>query len=192
MGGPPADMSVPVVKATPTVQWLSVRPEGAIAFDRGIHLAIHRAPIQGSRVAEVRAAVDRSAQLAPRGVVSINVFRLVPEFPIDIDLADNQSELVALLRSIDRQFVACASIIEFGGVRGAVMRMVSRAVTTLARPRAAIRDFDTVTEGATWLRAYAERVGAPTDLGSYVRLYREVDRQLEILDTQRWARSKGA
>lgn len=171
--------------ARPSV--VSLEPEGCLAIDSGVVLGIHRAPIQGARVAEVRRAIEAAAQSAPKGLLSIGVFRLSPEFPLGVTATTNVQELAELLRTVDRLCVAHATIIEFGGLRAAAMRTMARAIYALARPRSAYSDFDGLTDAVTWLRPYAERVGAKTDYATYLRLYREVERELDELDVRRGA-----
>jgi hypothetical protein len=164
---------------------LTVAPEGAIGVGRGIVLSIHRAAIEGARIGEIRSAFERASELAPRGLVALSVFRLSPEFPLDVNVGSNRAELASLLRVLDRIFIAHATIIEFGGIRAMTMRTLSRAVSLVARPRAAMRTFDGLTDAVTWLLPHAKRVDAATEPGAYVQLYRDVDRALDELDVRR-------
>lgn len=173
--------------ATPSGAIVSLHPEGCFAFRDGVLFSIQRAPVQGPRVAEFGRVIEVAEKLAPRGVLCVGVFRLSPEFPVSISATNNLKELADVLRAFERVCVASASILEFGGVRAAAMRTMMRAIYAIARPRSAFADFDGLTDAVTWLRPYAERMRAPVDYASYLRLYREVERELDELDIRRGA-----
>jgi len=86
--------------------------------------------------------------------------------------------------------------VEFGGIRAAVMKLLTRAVRILVRPRAPIGEFDRLSDAIGWLRPYAAEADAPVDPATYYRLYREAGERLDELDMERrvlpTARSAGA
>ncbi len=186
MAGPP------LYRASPSTQILSLAPEGCIAFDRGILLSVHRAPVFGARVGEVRRAIETAASLAPRGLVSIGVFRLSPEFPLGTGALSNVEELAGLLRAFERHAVAQATILDFGGMRAAAMKAMIRAIVAIARPRVALATFDRLTDAVTWVLPHAARARAPRDHAAYLRLYQTVERQLDELDARRGATRRSA
>ena len=124
------------------------------------------------------------------------MFRLSPEFPIGVDAGGNRAELAELWRMIDASTRAMAIVVEFGGIRAAVMKLMTRAVQILVRPRAAIGEFDRLSDAIGWLRPHAARAVAPEDPATYYRLYQETARCLDELDMERnvvpTARSAGA
>jgi hypothetical protein len=153
------------------------RREACTVFQRGAFVSIRRAPFDAAQFAELRHAIESVATSYPR-TVSLLAFRLERAFPVaEHDLTDVH-EFVKTLRAIDRHLAAQAIVLEFGGVRAAAMRALGRTVTRIVRPRGAIAFHDRLTEAATWLVPYARGVGAPDDLGEYVRSYREADRLL--------------
>jgi hypothetical protein len=152
----------------------------------GVVLGIHRAPIQGPRVGEIARSVVKAAEAHPGGLVQLGVFRLSPEFPLTTGFDSNTAELADLLRAIDSTFVACANVLEFGGVRAAAMRVATRAVCLLARPRASIETFDRLSDGIAWLLPHARLVGAHCQAPLYLELYREADRLLALMDREGW------
>lgn len=157
------------------------RAEECVVFERGVVVSIHRAPVRGARLSEIRRAIDLVAPDHPRGLVMLSAFRLSPRFPLGPGFDDNVGELAETLRAIERSSAAIANVIEFGGVRAAAMRLASRAVRTLARPRCAMEQFDRLSDAVVWLRPHADRALGPIDPATYVRLYREADRILAAL-----------
>lgn len=153
-----------------------------ILFDEGVSVGIFRAPLQGERVIRVREAYERAAALWPERLLCVAAYRLSPDFPIGVDADSNLQELAKLLRTIDRSIAAHAAVIEFGGVRGAAMRIAIRAVRAFAGSRSELREFGSLAEASTWLRGFAKHGVPARDPALYLRLYREAERHLAELD----------
>lgn len=164
---------------------LVLEPAMAIGFERGIMVGIYRAPLEGERLATARRAFAYASAHSPRGVVFLTAFRLTPEFPIGMSAGQNRDELAAVWREVDRSAVAIAALIEFGGMRAAMMRLLTRAVFAFARPKTPFRDFAGLSDAVAWLRPRAEDAGLPTDYRTYVALYQRLDRELAALDARR-------
>lgn len=169
---------------------LTRRPESALVWTGSALVAIHRALLDGPQLAEVRRAVDVAAAAQPDGLVLLTAYRLSPEFPLRPGFDTDLRELAETLRALDRVLAACATVIEFGGVRAAALRAASRAVLSLARPRAAMGYFDRISDAIPWLLPHAEAVGGPSDPAAYVRLYRAAERALAEVDAERAARGE--
>ncbi|MBI2388196.1 MAG: hypothetical protein HYV09_01155 [Deltaproteobacteria bacterium] len=161
---------------------LAARPEFCLAADRGAVVGIHRAPLHGPLLKAIREALQIAVDAHPAGLVCLSVFRLSRHFPLDPGFDKNVRELADTLRAIDRMVIANATLIEFGGVRAVAMRLASRAVIKLARPRAEMADFDRLTDAIAWVLPFAKRAGAPSDHMSWVKLYRHAERHLPDLD----------
>ncbi len=162
---------------------MMLRPHAAIAFERGALVAIHLAPMLGTRLTDTRAAVEAAAALAPRGLAVVTIFRLSRRFPFAPNWDSNLGELADTFRALDRAMAANALVIEFGGLRATAARLAMRTVRALARPRSPSADFDSLTEGVRWIAPHARRVGAPEDFATYRSLYEELDRRLAGLDS---------
>lgn len=163
---------------------LTSRPEFCLAADRGAVVGIHRAPLHGQLLKAVREGMQVAADAHPGGLVCLSVFRLSRHFPLDPGFDKNIRELADTLRAIDRMILANATLLEFSGVRAVAMRLATRAVIKLARPRAEMADFDRLTDAVAWLLPFARRIGAPSDHMSWVKLYRFTERHLPDLDAE--------
>lgn len=161
---------------------ISVRPEGVVLARQGAVVGIRRAPMHGPVLGELRRGIEQVAEAHPEGLVFLSVFRLSPRFPLVPGFDSNTRELADLLKVLDRTIAAIAQVHELDGVRAAAMRVATRTVLALARPRARIELFERVTDGVVWLLPHARRVGAPDDVASYLELYREADRALARMD----------
>lgn len=170
---------------------LSRTAQGCSVLERGAIVSIRRAPIQGAEGANALRGIERAAALHPPGTVLLSVFRLSPRFPIAVETEMNLRELAETLRSIDRHLVANAVVLEFGGVRAAAMRLATRAVWSLARPRAVMSMHDRLSDAISWLLPHARAVGAPDDAATYVRLYRLAERGLDEVDAAGFAAHAG-
>jgi hypothetical protein len=122
----------------PSLLVVSSRPEGVTLAIGAAVVGIRRAPLQGPVLGELREGYARAASAHPGGLALVNVFRLCPRFPLQPGYDSNRGELASLLRVLDRTLVASAHVIELGGVRAAAMRIATKAVVVLARPRVAI------------------------------------------------------
>lgn len=182
MSAPPASAGAgpPIV--------LTRRPESCLLQSGGALVAIRRAPLDRAQLADVRRAMDEAVSNHAGGLVMLSAFRLSPDFPLRPGVDTDLRELADTLRALDRALAASATVIEFGGIRGAAMRVASRTVWSLARPRAVMGHFERLSDAVAWLLPHARVIGAPDDAATYVRLYREADRILEELDAERWVR----
>jgi hypothetical protein len=167
---------------------LARRPESCLLMCRGALVAIRRAPLDSAQLEDARRAFAIAAEASPRGVVMLTAFRLSPEFPLHAGFDTNVAELAETLRIVGRSVVANASVVEFGGVRGAAMRVATRTVWALARPRAAMAQFERLSDAIGWLLPHAAAIGAADDAATYARLYREADHALQQIDVARWVR----
>jgi hypothetical protein len=154
------------------------RREGCTVFDRGAFVTIRRAPIDAQQIGELRRALESVVEAYPQ-IVTMFVFRLSSEYPIAEHHLTDFDESAKFMRAIDEHVAAHAIVLEFGGIRGAAMRILGRTVVQLVKPRAAFAFHERVTEAATWLLPYAREIGVVDDLGAYVRSYRDADRLLE-------------
>jgi len=135
-------------------------------------------------LAEFREAVDTASKANPSGLVLLSAFRLDERFPLQFDFDADRETLAETLRAVDQKLNAIASVLEFGGVRAAAMRIASRAVWALARPSAKMGIFDSLTDAALWLSPHAREVDAPDELAAMVRTYRHADRALARFDAR--------
>ena len=170
---------------------VSSRPEGVTLALGGAVVGIRRAPLQGPVLGELREGYARAAAAHPGGLALITVFRLSRRFPLQPGFDSNKGELAALLRELDRSFVASAHVIEFDGIRAAAMRLATRAVIVLARPKVAIESFDRLADGVAWLVPRAASAGVVVDPASCLALYREADGRLAQMDDDH-ARARSA
>jgi len=156
-----------------------LRSPGACAvLSRGALVSIRRSPYTTAELSELCRVLRDVAPAHPRGIVSLTTFRLDPAFPIQADYEGSLSELAQAARELDRKLVAVASGTEFGGVRRAAMRAAPAAVWALARPRAELAQFESLSDALGWLCPRAVPLGALSEAAEYVRLHREVDRML--------------
>jgi hypothetical protein len=168
---------------------ISSRPQGVVLAEGGVMVGIHLAPIKGERLLELRRGVEALGQENPRGVVSLGCVRLSRRFPLEPGFDDNVADLASTLRALDRCLVACANLVEFGGLQGAAFRFAVKAVCAIARPRAAVENFTRLSDAIVWMIPRAERAGLRVDSAQIVRLYREADRRLQAMDP---GQAKGA
>lgn len=147
---------------------------------------IRRAPVQGPVVAELRDAIGAAAAAWGQPLVCLSAFRLSPRFPLAPGFDGNVAELADLLRVFDRHMVAHAQVHEFDGIRAGAMRLATRAVVLLARPKATLATFERVSDAAAWLALQARAVGAAEDVATYLGLYREADVLLARMDEEPW------
>jgi hypothetical protein len=152
-----------------------------LAIDRGALIAIRRAPFQASDFVHAAHAIEGAYAGHPNGLVMLIGFRLDPRFPLDPGI-DDVEHLSGALKSFDRALRAVATVLEFGGVRAAAMRVTTRALWAMARPRCEHAMFERVTDAALWLAPRAEAIGAPYELATYVHGYKAVDAALREHD----------
>ncbi len=157
-------------------------PKWCVLHERGALVTIRRAPFDAQSLAELGAVITEVASGNPRGIVMLTAYRLDRRFRLDLGLELEFPKYAEALRAVDRHVSACASVIEFDGVRAAFMRAAFRAVTRLARPTTALATFDGVVDAAQWLAPRGGAVGAAGDVASYVGAYRQVDRELRAID----------
>lgn len=172
----------------PTV--LTQSAKGCLVLDRGVLVAIRRAPLDGVELSELHRAIEAAAGAHPRGMVMLSAIRLSPDFPIDARHAASLREMAESARAIDRVVVANATVLEFSGVRAAALRTASRALWSLAKMRGVLGHFERLTDAIAWLSPYANAVGAASDAATYVQLYRSAELTIEELDAQRWVRGE--
>lgn len=158
------------------------RPETCLALVDGALVGIRRAMLTPKDLARFRDAILGVRADDPAGLVMLSVFRLDPRFPLSVDFDSDLTGFVETLRCVDGRLHAIASVLEFGGVRAAAMRVTTRAVRALGRPRARMADFDRVVDAADWLARQAEGTGVPTEAATYLRAYRLVDRAVRATD----------
>lgn len=175
-----ADDRCPIAHDEPHL--LIRRPQTCVTFHRGAFVSIRRAMLDRADLGRFQEAVEATARDHEDGLVLLAAFRLDPRFPIRADFDPDVEGLADTLRALDRRFIAVASVLEFGGVRAAAMRVASRAVWAVVRPSPTMADFERVGEAAHWLAAQATAAGAPADPASYVRAYRATSRHLAELD----------
>lgn len=149
-------------------------PRRCACAQGGVVVSIHRALLDGPALSAFAESVE---SVAPEGLVLLTIFRLDPRYPLTPSFDTAIPELVATLRRIERRFTAIAAVPEFGGVRRASLRVVSRAVWTLAQPRCEQAIFDRMTDAARWLGERAPD-GPARDLATYFHLYRAADARL--------------
>ena len=142
----------------------------------GAVLGIRRAPVDGAYIEELHRALDADAGSEKR--VLLIAYRLSPDFPIELENTTGAKQWVPLLRELERSIAAYAMITEFGGVRAASMRAITRLAWSLARPRIELGTFWRLTDAVSWVAPRAQRVGALDDPAQLVRLYRTADRML--------------
>lgn len=164
---------------------LLLRPEQCSVGVPGVVLMIRRAAVTLEHAVESCAAIEECARRSARGIVTLNVFRLCPDFPLQPGFDANVRDLASALRRIEPHVVASADVLEFGGMRAALMRAATRAVWALARPRAQQASVDRLSDAIEWLLPHAQAIGAPDDAGTYVRLFRHAQGELDELDARR-------
>lgn len=158
------------------------RPEACLGLVDGALVGIRRAMLTPADLACFRDAVVSACETRPAGLVMLTVFRLDPRFPLQVDFDTDLSAFVQTLRDVDGRLRAIASVLEFGGVRAAAMKMATRAVWATGRPRSRMAIFDRVTDASQWLAAQGGETGAPRSGATYLRAYRTVDGWLREMD----------
>jgi hypothetical protein len=157
-------------------------PEGCILVGQGAVVTIRRAPVDGRHVADVHRALSTVRESGHEKAVMLSVFRLSPRFPVEVADTRRAGDYAATWRTLDRHVAAYAMVIEFGGVRGAGLRAITRALWAIARPQAQLGIFERLTDAAAWLAPFAAVTCPEADPATYVRLYREADAILERID----------
>ncbi|MCZ7684165.1 MAG: hypothetical protein M5U28_37475 [Sandaracinaceae bacterium] len=175
-------MSEVIGRSGPAV--ITSSAEGCMLAYRGAVVGIRRAPVDARYLANLYRAVATASAAGPGKAVMMTAYRLSPDFPIDVTHTWEAEEYLAPLREIDRAVAAYAMLVEFGGLRAIGMRAVTRAVWSLARPRAALGTFDRLADAIAWLAPRAQLVGALDEPAEYVRLYRTADRILDGIDAE--------
>src|SRR5690606_14146892 len=120
---------------------LTESPKGCLVLDRGVLVAIRRAPLDGVELDELHSAIKTAAAQHPRGMVMLSAIRLSSDFPIDARHAASLSELAESVRAIDRVVVTNATVLEFGGIRAAALRTASRTLWSIAKMRGVLGHF---------------------------------------------------
>lgn len=144
----------------------------------GAIVSVRRGAYTLPELKALRDALAAASPAHPRGFVSLTTFRLDPAFPLSVEDATELGALVDTARALDPMLAAVASVVEFGGIRAASMDIASRAVWRLARPRALLGQFATLTDALVWLAPHARQVAAPDAPADYVRLHREAERRM--------------
>jgi hypothetical protein len=144
----------------------------------GALVSVRRGAYTAAELEALRGALAAAAPAHPRGFVSLTTFRLDRTFPLAVEDATELGALVDAARALDPLLAAVASVVEFGGVRAAAMQLASSAVWRLARPRAVLGQFETLTDALVWLGPHAQRIGALEAPADYVRLHRECERRM--------------
>jgi hypothetical protein len=155
---------------------------GCMILERGAVVTIRRALMDGRSLEESRRAFEIVHAAHPGGVAMLSVFRLDRRFPIDRAPDYNLSDIVATLRAVERVLGVTAVVLEFGGLRAAAMRAVSRTAWTLARLPSKLAFFDCLTDAAAWLELEGRAIGVQVDTAGYVTSYREASRTLAAHD----------